>query len=214
MENMLKKHLHQFNPASEAGSHAPADDNVKSPVSFQPSVELEPIKIPKFHDDDNSWIDHKEASVNENTPIQTVQEYFYSRNCLGTEPIKVIESLQVLGNNHQHAWQLLTGRYDNEKLIIHNHIEAISEHPVLTKESFIELRDLYDRITIHLRALQSLGENTDSWDRLILYLIPNKFDSVIEREWESYGYEENLPTLTILNVFLEHEENRSDHGQA
>ncbi|KAG5861982.1 hypothetical protein JTB14_026358 [Gonioctena quinquepunctata] len=54
IKNMLKKHLHQFNPASEAGSHAPAENNVKSRVSFQPSVELEPIKIPKFHGDYNS----------------------------------------------------------------------------------------------------------------------------------------------------------------
>ncbi|KAG5862889.1 hypothetical protein JTB14_005554 [Gonioctena quinquepunctata] len=60
IKNMLKKHLHQFKPASEAGSQAPVENNVKSCVSFQPSVELEPIKIPKFHGDYNSWLGYKE----------------------------------------------------------------------------------------------------------------------------------------------------------
>ncbi|KAG5886676.1 hypothetical protein JTB14_014712 [Gonioctena quinquepunctata] len=54
IKNMLKKHLHQFNPASETGSHAPVENNVESRVSFQPSVELEPIKIPKFHESYNA----------------------------------------------------------------------------------------------------------------------------------------------------------------
>ncbi|KAG7297753.1 hypothetical protein JYU34_018477 [Plutella xylostella] len=38
----------------------------------------------------------------------------------------------------------------------------------------------------NLRALNTLGEPTDSWDTLIIYMVVSKLDAVTEREWEQH----------------------------
>ncbi|KAJ8978839.1 hypothetical protein NQ317_012043 [Molorchus minor] len=86
--------------------------------------------------------------------------------------------------------------------MIHNHIKAIFEHPNVIKESHVELRKLFDNVTKHLRSLKILGENTDEWDRLIIYVISNKFDPVTRRDWESHKYKDDLPKMSDLNEFL------------
>lgn len=54
----------------------------------------------------------------------------------------------------------------------------------------------------HLRSLESLGEQVDSWDRLILYILAQKFDEVTRRDWESYPCEGELPTMNDMHKFL------------
>ncbi|KAG5864126.1 hypothetical protein JTB14_017783 [Gonioctena quinquepunctata] len=89
IKNMLKKHLHQFNPASEAGSQAPVENNVKSRVSFQPSVELEPIKIPKFHERYN-------AAKNLKLCIVCLRNTHPTRKCKSQRCFKCKKSHNVL----------------------------------------------------------------------------------------------------------------------
>lgn len=73
---------------------------------------------------------------------------------------------EVSADNYKNAWQLLVDRYENKVLMIHNHIKAIFDYPNLQKENHTELRNLFDSVTKHLRALKLLGENTESWDRI------------------------------------------------
>lgn len=47
-----------------------------------------------------------------------------------------------------------------------------------------------------------MGEQKESWDRLIIYIMSNKFDLVTRRDWESYRYCGDLPTMEDLNLFL------------
>lgn len=67
-------------------------------------------------------------------------------------------------------------------MIVYSHIHDIFEHPKMVKESHVELRHLFNSFTKHLRALTALGENTDSSDRLIIYILCNKFDNVTRRD--------------------------------
>ncbi|KAJ8963863.1 hypothetical protein NQ317_004277 [Molorchus minor] len=89
-----------------------------------------------------------------------------------------------------------------QKEVISNMGSAIFEHPNVIKESHVELRKLFDNVTKHLRSLKILGENTDEWDRLIIYVISNKFDPVTRRDWESHKYKDDLPKMSDLNEFL------------
>lgn len=66
----------------------------------------------------------------------------------------------------------------------------------------VELRHLFDSFTKYLRALKALGENTDSWDRLIIYILCNKFDSMTRRDWEGFKIAGELPTINDINKFL------------
>lgn len=47
------------------------------------------------------------------------------------------------------------------------------------------MRQLADTIQKHIRALKLLGQPTESWDALLLYLLSSKLDLVTRREWET-----------------------------
>lgn len=44
-----------------------------------------------------------------------------------------------------------------------------------------------------------MDESTDSWDSLIIYIMINKFDSTTRRDWETYKYQNDLPSMQDLN---------------
>ncbi|KAF5281722.1 hypothetical protein FQR65_LT14562 [Abscondita terminalis] len=81
-----------------------------------------------------------------------------------------------------------------------NTAKEIFEHPNLMKESYSDLRNLYDSVSKNSRCLKSLGENTDSWDSLIIYIISNEFDATTRRDWKSEKYRGASVFWAIMKV--------------
>ncbi|KAJ8962545.1 hypothetical protein NQ318_000937 [Aromia moschata] len=79
---------------------------------------------------------------------------------------------------------------------------AIFDLPIIQKESHIDLRNLFDNVTKHLRSLKALGEPTEHWDTLIIHIITSKLDNTTRREWESFELKQELPLMEDINKFL------------
>ncbi|CAK9834544.1 hypothetical protein ANTRET_LOCUS11060 [Anthophora retusa] len=75
-------------------------------------------------------------------------------------------------------------RYEDLKTLKYHHVRSIYETPSISKESLTGLRHLIDSVNNNLLALKALGEPTDSWDTLIIYLLTSKLDNSTQREWE------------------------------
>ncbi|KAF9408382.1 hypothetical protein HW555_011919 [Spodoptera exigua] len=72
-----------------------------------------------------------------------------------------------------------------------------------TGKYFMCLSQLSDTIHKNLRALDTLGEETEYWDTLIIYLVSSKLDSNTLRYWEEYKNTlTDMPTLDCLKKFL------------
>jgi hypothetical protein len=59
---------------------------------------------------------------------------------------------------------------------MNNHIRAIVDMPSIPKESLTALRKINENATKHLRSLKLMGEPTDMWDSIIIYIIVSKLD--------------------------------------
>lgn len=169
------------------------------------SVKLSPITIPSFDGNYTNWLDFKESFkslVGENKFISEVEKLIHLRSSLGQEPLELIKSLELSAQNYKKAWDLILDRYENKKIIIHSHLRAIFEYPQISSESYKGLRQLFDNTNKHLHALKSMGEKIEEWDRVMIYVISNKFDSTTKRGWESYQYSGDLPTWKDLTKFM------------
>ncbi|KAJ8956010.1 hypothetical protein NQ318_006286 [Aromia moschata] len=95
-------------------------------------------------------------------------------------------------------------RFENKRLIIDKHIQALFDITPISKESHISLRNLIDNYQKHLRALKQLGEPTDSWDRLIIHLLDSKLDPATKREWQQTSIAKGriLPSIADFTNFL------------
>ncbi|KOB72873.1 Gag-pol polyprotein, partial [Operophtera brumata] len=101
------------------------------------------------------------------------------------------------------AWALLCERYDNKRLLINYHISELFNVQPITRESERSLRYLVDHVTKNLRALASLGQPTDKWDILLIYMLSSKLDTHSLRKWEEQRNSfDDVPTLDQFNKFL------------
>ncbi|XP_067216952.1 uncharacterized protein [Linepithema humile] len=170
------------------------------------SLRLPKIELPTFSGGYEEWYTFHDTfqSLIHNVPtISSIQKFHYLRSALRGDAATVIQSLEVSAANYQEAWQMLTARYDNKRLIIQKHIKAIFELAIITKESHVALRALCDGVLKHVRALRALGRSTDQWGDLLVYIITSKLDTNTNKEWENSLSEAEFPTMQNLIEFLE-----------
>lgn len=145
-------------------SQIAADIN-RTQINSSSIVKLPPIKLPVFDGQYSNWVEFKElftTLVGQDPGLNDIQKFYYLKTSL-TETVKeTIKSIEVSAQNYQTVWQILTDRYENKKLIIYKHMREIFEQPTLSKESHTELRNLFDTVNKHLRALHSLGEKPNT----------------------------------------------------
>lgn len=93
--------------------------------------------------------------------------------------------MEISGVNYADAWTRLKERYDNERLIVQNHIKGIFDLPTVKKENSVGIRSVLDGVIKHTRALRALKRPTEQWDDLLIHIVLNKLDVNTIKEWEN-----------------------------
>ncbi|KAL0883544.1 hypothetical protein ABMA27_015698 [Loxostege sticticalis] len=169
------------------------------------NVKLPPLTIPSFNGDPNKWLSFRDtylSLIHQNENIENINKFHYLKSYLQGPAISVINSVTVSSDNYIIAWNLLVERYDNKRLLINEHIKCLFSIEALTKESHSGIRNLIDTLSKNLNALNTLGEPTDKWDTLIIYMASAKLDSVTARTWEEFRSNKDSPTLEEFYSFL------------
>nr|CAI5867897.1 unnamed protein product [Callosobruchus analis] len=168
-------------------------------------VRLPPIKLAVFDGHYQNWLEFKDtfsALLHNNESLSGIQKFYYLRSSLDKSVEQVIKNIEISERNYETAWAFLLSRCENKNLMIFNHLRQMFEFPVQKEESLIKLRNLYDTFSKHLRSLDTLGENTDTWDSPMIYLMASKFDPITKREWKMYKYKGEVPSLIDVNDLL------------
>lgn len=166
------------------------------------TIKLPTIIMPTFSGEYDQWLEFRDtftSLVHNSREISNIQKYHYLKSSLKGSAELVIDSLEFSSNNYPIAWELLLNRYDNHRLLIFNHVKSLFSLKSISNESSSLIRNLIDTVLKNLRALKILGEPTDSWDTLIIYLVVSKLDQTSEREWEQYK----------INLFADNADTRS-----
>jgi hypothetical protein len=146
-----------------------------------PKLNLPVLKLPSFDGTFDDWLPFSDMFTNivhSNQALNNVEKMHYLRSCLKGEALNVVASLDLTSTSYNIAWNLLQERYNNKLLIIQKHIHSLFNLPKLQFESVVDLRELFNNANKHIRSLNSLGESTEHWDTLLIYLITSKFDPI------------------------------------
>lgn len=65
------------------------------------------------------------------------------------------------------------------------------------------IRIFYDSIQKHLRALNALSVEVDTWNAMIIHLIKSKLNNYTVDKWEESVYDKEYPTLEDILTFLQ-----------
>lgn len=175
------------------------------------NVRLPKIDLPHFDGNYKSWLEYRDtftSLIHENGSIDEINKFHYLRASLKGSAALIIKSLDFSANNYKEAWKLLFDRFNNKRLLVNNHVQALFNAESIRKESSQALRHLIDITNKNLRALATLDQPTDHWDTLIIYMVSSKLDSVTNREWEEHR--NNLKEPPTFSDFISFLSNRAD----
>lgn len=179
-------------------------------------VKLPTISLPTFDGSYDRWLEFRDtylSIIHNSNNLENVQKFHYLRSVLTGNALQVIKSLEFSADNYLVAWGLLENRYNNNHLLVHNHVKAIFSAQSMSKESAAQIRKLIDTILRNIRALKTLGEPTDTSDTLIIHIIVSKLDSSTEREWElhkSNSTNSSVDKKMLLSDLLKFLKDRAD----
>lgn len=168
---------------------------------------LPTIAVPSFNGDYNQWPSYKNSFqhlVANNQALSNLQRLHYLKNSLAGDAKKVIQHYDIVDANYQAAWEKLLLRYDNNKLLIKNHLKALLHQPAQSKETAAHLRTIIDVTTDSLNGLRTLEVPVGEWDPIVNHIILESLSVETHSLWESSQNNNNdLPTLDNLLQFLE-----------
>lgn len=197
--------------ASGAESLQSAESGSRAVHTGGPSLKLPTIQLPSFSGRYQDWLEFHDtfsSLIHLSNSIPTIHKFHYLRAALTGSAALIIRSLDFSAENYEVAWSLLCDRYNNNRLLINNHIQAIFNIDPVIKESARALRNIIDTVNKNLRALATLKLPTNHWDVLVVFMVSNKLDPLTRREWEEHRNTiKDIPTLNEFEVFLK---NRAD----
>lgn len=181
-------------------------NSLQNPISENINhIKLPTINLPKFNGAFQNWLEFRDtfqSLIHNNVSVNNVQKFHYLKASLEGDAALVIKSLEISSANYNVAWSALIDRFDNNKLLVYNHVRALFSSEPISKESAGGLRKLNDDFSKNLRALEQLNQPVGEWDTLLVYLISTKLDPFTLREWENVKTDIENPKYEDIKNFL------------
>jgi len=155
-----------------------------SPVIRDPAVfaraKLPKLVLPHFKGDVTKWTsfwDSFDSAVHQNAHISKIDKFNYLHSLLDGAAATAVQGLALNELNYDSAVELLKERFGKPKNIIAAHMDELLKVPTCTSERAASLRQVYDKINVHIRGLASLGIDSDQYGSLLIPVIMSKISS-------------------------------------
>ncbi|XP_058449039.1 uncharacterized protein LOC131429000 [Malaya genurostris] len=178
------------------------------PAAAVATTHLPPLNVPlpSFDGSYENWFSFKcifqtimARYENESPAIKL----YHLRNSLIGKAAGIIDQDLMNNNDYDAAWALLTDRFEDRRLIIDKHIEALFNLPIITKESSGDLRKLVDTCSKNIDALKNLELPLERLsEQMLINVISTKLDKDTRKAWEMRQTTGQLPTYDATLDFL------------
>lgn len=168
-------------------------------------VKLPEIRLPNFSGHLKEWVTFRDtfrSLIHDNQQLSAMDKFTYLRSSLTGEALQEINSVELTEVNYEVAWITLEQRYENKKLIVKAHLDSLFAVEVMKKESYELLSKLIGDFEKNLLMLDKIGEVTENWSTILVYMICSRLDPITLRHWESHHNSKAVPTYANLIQFL------------
>lgn len=142
-------------------------------------IRLEELKVPIFSGYINDWNSFKEIFtklVEEDRRLSEVEKFYRLKSVVKGDAARLIQHLQVTGENYSAAWKILEQRYDNRRLLFCTLFDKIIDHGIINIQYSNSIKQLLDTATESLHALKAMGMKVDEADPFIARILIRKLD--------------------------------------
>ena len=135
------------------------------------SVKLPKLDFPKFTGDVLKWKEFSEsfeAAIDRKTTLTSVDKLNYLKSKLDGDALTVIRGLELTNESYEVAVKLLKERFGDRQVILDAHFSRLT-NMVLSSSYYPKLRAMVDEFEMHIRSLESLGENVETAQMITLF---------------------------------------------
>ena len=170
-------------------------------------VKLPSIQVPSYDGTISTWLhfrDTFDSLIIQNNMLSNVQKFDYLISSLRGEAKHLISNLQITNDNFVVAWDLVTQRYNNIKLITMTYVKQLLQLPHVRRNDATSLRHLINHVSSNMNTIQALALNTSMQDLILNHLLLSVLDSETHKEWElQTATQQDVPTTSTVIDFLE-----------
>ncbi|XP_062538280.1 uncharacterized protein LOC134206569 [Armigeres subalbatus] len=174
------------NPESSSGSSRATNQAGCTALS---TVKLPEIRLPNFGGKIRDWVTFRDmfrSLIHRNQQLTDIDKFTYLRSSLVGEPLQEIGMIEITAANYVIAWELLQKRYENKKLIVKSHIDALFAVEPLKRENYESLCHLISEYERNLQMLDKIGEDTSKWSTILVHMVCARLDAATLRNWETH----------------------------
>lgn len=191
---------------SKSGSHK---NESRSQENYTDLGKLPKIQLPIFSGKYEDWPTYQDLfmSLVHQTSLSDVQKLHYLKTSVTGEAELLLRNITITDDNYLQAWEKLKGRFGNKKMILNLTLKKLfGQKKVINYNSSFHIKNILDSTTECITALNNLNIKTDSWDPIIIFLVGQKMDPELLRDWEENSYSDDpdsMPTWEKMKKFLE-----------
>ena len=141
-------------------------------------VSLPKLELRKFSGDPKtwqSWWDGFKSSIHENEDLTDIDRFNYLRSLLQGAASHAILGLGLSSDNYNEAIEILQARFGKKLVVISSHMDALMKtSSIKSIQDTRGLRNLYDRVESHIRALNVMGVGSKSYGCLLVPVIMSR----------------------------------------
>ncbi|XP_068757562.1 uncharacterized protein [Montipora capricornis] len=196
IQDVVQKHNERMNSLNTTVSSSPQQlfnqgmyshdpFGASSPSANQVKAKLPKLTLPKFWGDLTNWMsfwDSFESAVHKNPSISKVDKFNYLNLLLEGTARRAVQGLTLTEANYDSAVEILRKRYGRPQQIISAHMDEVIKLQPGHNDRPASLRYLYDRISVHVRGLASLGISTEQYGSLLIPVVMSKLPNEIRLE--------------------------------
>ncbi|XP_055543115.1 uncharacterized protein LOC129728689 [Wyeomyia smithii] len=115
----------------------------------------------------------------------------------------ILDAKILSEGNYQQAWEILSDRYENKRVLVETHIRGLLNLKKMTSESHKELRGIITEANRHVESLRyHQQEITGVSEHIIVYLLISALNKATRNTWEATQKKGELPNYKQVNEFL------------
>ncbi|XP_055585303.1 uncharacterized protein LOC129738145 [Uranotaenia lowii] len=201
----LKGALSKLQNKPERAQNVGDSSHIQFHASMGSRVKLPEIRLPSFSGKLREWVsfrDSFQSLIHNNGQLSPMEKFSYLRSSLSGEALEEVLSIELSDVNYTVAWEILTARYENKKLIVKAYLDALFSLEPIRKESFESINNLISEFEKNLLMLQKVGEDTDGWSTILAHMLCSRLDSVTRRNWETQHNSKEVPKYEDMRKFL------------
>ncbi|XP_076658275.1 uncharacterized protein LOC143362201 [Halictus rubicundus] len=175
--------------------------NSRQETNGQPSTQTEKpfkrpfLKVVKYSGSVSTWLQfwshfrkiHEDRSVSQEDKLEYLKQMMEE----GSKAESVVNGFPTTAENYDKAFESLKNRFGRDDLLIEfytRELLSLALQNATNKGKQVDVSTIYDKISAHIRALETLGVKTDNCATMLYPLVESSLPEEILRTWQRSAF--------------------------